>query len=340
MRPSRINRRGFLRLGLLGAVGAGLGLMRWRSWPHGMLPYARWTLRRSWRQLAGPASVVAVVPCPAYTGDVLAGVREVWQLLGSPSLRGMTVVLKPNLVGYVAGPPANTDPRVIEAVITLCREQGAREVIVAEGAAFARDSLPVLQQTGLGAVLSGANARFVDLNYDDLREVRLGGGYSTLETLSLPATALDADCVISLPKMKTHHWAGLSLSMKNLFGVVPGIRYGWPKNVLHQAGIAPMILDLYDTIGPQYTIVDGIVGMEGDGPLLGSEVPSGLLVGGNDLVAVDATCARLMGFDPAGVDYLSDAQTVGLGWVDASRIEVRGGRLSDLTRQYARAPGY
>ena len=327
MTPPRIGRRGFIRLGLLGAVGASLGLLRWRAAPHDVLPFARWTLRRSWQQLAGPPSAVALVPCPAYAGDVLAGVREVWQLMGNPSLRGKRVVLKPNLVGYVPGPPANTHSRVVEAVIALCREQGAREVTVAEGVAFARDSLPVLQQTGLAAAMSGANVPFVDLNYDDLREVRLSGGYSSLDTLSLPATVLDADCVISLPKMKTHHWASLTLSMKNMFGVVPGIRYGWPKNALHVAGISPMILDLYDSIRPQYAIVDGIVGMEGDGPLLGTEVPSGLLVGGQDLVAVDATCARLMGFDPAGVDYLMDAQTVGLGWLDAGRIEVRGGRL-------------
>jgi uncharacterized protein (DUF362 family) len=340
MTPPRIGRRGFLRLGLLGAVGAGLGMLRWRALPHELLPYARWTLRRAWQQAAGQSSVVALSPCATYTADVLAAVREVWQLMGNPTLRGMRVVLKTNLVGYVPGPPANTNARVVEAVIALCREQGARHVTVAEGAAFSRDSLPVLQRTGLAAVLSGANAPFVDLNYDDLREAPLPGGFTLLRSLSLPVTVLDADCVISLPKMKTHHWASVSLSMKNLFGVVPGVRYGWPKNALHQSGIGPMILDMYDALRPQYAIVDGIVGMEGDGPLLGTEVPSGVLVGGQDLVAVDATCARLMGFDPAGVDYLMDAQTAGLGWIDAGRIEVRGGRLAGLTRRYAHAPGF
>jgi uncharacterized protein (DUF362 family) len=340
MTPKRIGRRGFLRLGLLGAVAASLGLLRWRAWPHEVLPYTRWTLRRTWRQLAGPPSSVALVRCPAYEGDVLAGVRELWQLMGNPSLSGKRVVLKPNLVGYVPGPPANTHPRVVEAVIALCREQGAREVIVAEGVAFSRDSLPVLQQSGLATALSGANAPFVDLNYDDLREAPLFGEYSSLRSLSLPLTVLDADCVISLPKMKTHHWAGLSMSMKNMFGVVPGMRYGWPKNALHVAGIGPMVLDVCDSVRPQYAIVDGIVGMEGDGPLLGTAVPSGLLVGGQDLVAVDATCARLMGHDPATISYLSDAQNVGLGWLDAGRIDVRGARLSDLARPYVHAPGF
>jgi uncharacterized protein (DUF362 family) len=337
--PRRIGRRGFLRLGLLGALGASLGLLRWRALPYDLIPYARWTLRRSWQQVAGQSSEVALAPCATYAGDVLAAVRSLWHLMGNPSLSGMRVVLKPNLVGYVPGPPANTNARVVDAVIALCREQGARHVTVAEGVAFARDSLPVLQQTGLAAALSRVNAPFVDLNYDDLRDTPLSGGYSS-RSISLPVTVLDADCVISLPKMKTHHWAGLSLSMKNLFGVVPGLRYGWPKNALHQAGIGPTVVTLYDTLRPHFAIVDGIVGMEGDGPMLGTAVPSGVLVGGRDFVAVDATCARLMGFDPAKVDYLANAETVGLGWLEAGRIEVRGARLSDLALPYLHAPGF
>ena len=89
--------------------------------------------------------------------------------------------------------------------------------------------------------------------------------------------------------------------MKNLFGVVPGSVYGWPKNVLHMAGIENSILDLAATIRPQFTIVDGITGMEGDGPIMGEPKHVGTIVMGNDVVAVDATCARIMGINPGGV---------------------------------------
>ena len=88
--------------------------------------------------------------------------------------------------------------------------------------------------------------------------------------LSLPQSLRRADLIVSLPKMKTHHWAGVTLSMKNLFGVMPGVCYGWPKNVLHHAGIRQSILDINAAVRPHLAIVDGIIGMEGDGPIMGT----------------------------------------------------------------------
>ena len=115
-----------------------------------------------------------------------------------------------------------------------------------------------------------------------------------------------------MPKMKTHHWVGVTLSMKNLFGLMPGIVYGWPKNVFHWAGLEPSILDINATVKPHLAIVDGIVGMEGDGPIMGTPKPAGVLVMGRDLPAVDATAARIMGIDPLKVTYLRAAHG-GLG---------------------------
>jgi uncharacterized protein (DUF362 family) len=128
-----------------------------------------------------------------------------------------------------------------------------------------------------------------------------------------------------MPKLKTHHWAGLTCSMKNFFGVVPGAVYGWPKNLLHIKGIHASILDLVATIRPALTIVDGIVGMEGDGPIMGRARPVGFVALGTDLPAVDATCARVIGVDPEKVPYLSAAGHF-LGNIDAGRIEQRGER--------------
>jgi len=104
--------------------------------------------------------------------------------------------------------------------------------------------------------------------------------------------------IVSVAKMKTHHIAGATLSMKNLFGVMPGIYYGWPKNVLHHAGIENSILDINATLKPHFAIVDGIVGMQGDGPIMGDPKQAGVLVMGRNLAAVDATCCRIMGIVP------------------------------------------
>jgi len=134
---------------------------------------------------------------------------------------------------------------------------------------------------------------------------------------------LQADLVVSLPKRKTHHWAGLTCGMKNLFGTVPGAVYGWPKNVLHVHGIDASILDLTATIRPQLTIVDAIVGMEGDGPIMGRARPLGFLAMGTDVVAVDSTCARVIGLDPDKITYLAAAGHY-LGNNNAKKIDQRG----------------
>src|SRR5262249_11302837 len=132
--------------------------------------------------------------------------------------------------------------------------------------------------------------------------------FTNLKQLYLPETLFKADLLVSMPKLKTHHWAGVTLALKNMFGVVPGSIYGWPKNMLHWAGIQGSILDINAGLNiPQFAIVDGIVGMEGNGPLQGKPKRSGVLVFGSDLVAVDATAARLMKVEPRKIEYLNQA---------------------------------
>ena len=127
-------------------------------------------------------------------------------------------------------------------------------------------------------------------------------GFAGEQEFYFPNTVLGADLIVSLAKMKTHHWAGATLSMKNFFGVVPGSVYGWPKNKLHYIGIPESIVALNRQFGQKaFAIVDGVVGMEGNGPIQGTPKPVGVLVMGSDLVAVDSTCCRVMGIDPEKV---------------------------------------
>ena len=110
-----------------------------------------------------------------------------------------------------------------------------------------------------------------------------------------------------MPKVKTHHWAGVTLSMKNMFGIVPGSRYGWPKNILHWAGIHEAILDICATVRPHFVIADAIVAMQGDGPLNGTEHSLQTLVLSDDPVAADATCMRSMRIIPDQVTHIREA---------------------------------
>ena len=139
--------------------------------------------------------------------------------------------------------------------------------------------------------------------------------------------------IVSVAKLKTHHLAGVTLSLKNMFGVMPGIYYGWPKNLLHYAGIESAILDINATLRPHLAIVDGIVGMEGDGPIMGDPKTVGVLVMGRNLTAVDATCARLMKIDPYRVNYLNRAQDL-LGPVQESSIIQVGEPLAAVATEF------
>jgi len=172
----------------------------------------------------------------------------------------------------------------------------------------------------------------VDLNRDDVSAVQK---FASRAEMYFPNTALRADLVVSLAKMKTHHWVGTTLAMKNFFGLVPGSIYGWPKNELHHIGIPESIVELNRIFRRSFGIVDGIVGMEGNGPIQGTPKAAGVLVMGNDLAAVDATCCRIMGIDPAKVEYLSMAADEGLGNVDESLIEQRGEKVRAVQTSFA-----
>ena len=228
-------------------------------------------------------------------------------------LAGKKVVLKPNLVEYHASRPINTDPRVVDAVIRLCKAEGAAEITVAEGPGHWRNTEFLLEASGLGAVLRKHGVPFIDINTDEPVKLPNLGRCTGLEYLFLPRTITEADVLISLPKLKMHHWAGVTLSLKNLFGILPGQCYGWPKNELHWRGIHNSVVDIALTQTTQLAIVDGIWGMEGDGPIYGTGRHLGALVMGHDLLAVDATCARLIGMPPERVPVLKLAEMKKLG---------------------------
>ena len=253
-----------------------------------------------------PVSRVAILRQDSYDGQLdrvlLEGLR-LFQL----DLRGKTVLLKPNLVEYVPGREVNTNPRLVGAAAEAFLALGAKSVLVSEGPGHQRDTMLVLVETGLETVLRERRLRFVDLNRDEVVKVRLRTRFSGLESLWLPWAVLTSDFVVSMPKVKTHHWAGVTLSMKNLFGVVPGMVYGWPKNTLHWRGIDRSILEINAAVPAQFVIADGIVGMEGNGPLHGAPRNLGRIVLGDDAAAADFTCARLMGLDPLRVSYLRQA---------------------------------
>ena len=256
-------------------------------------------------------------------------------------MKGKRVVLKPNLVEYRREKVINTDPRVIDAVITLCKREGAAEIIVAEGPGHWRNAQYLVKESGLGAVLEKHQVRFVDLNHDEpVKSLNLGR-LTGLEFLYLSRTVVSAEVFISLPKLKTHHWAGATLSLKNMFGTLPGICYGWPKNELHWRGIPNSIIDIALTAlnqVPHLAIVDGIVGMEGDGPLMGMAKQVSALVMGQDFVAVDSTCCRLMKLPPERLPTLMLGSLKRFGRIKESDIPQIGEPIEALATEFELPP--
>jgi uncharacterized protein (DUF362 family) len=220
---------------------------------------------------------------------------------------GKTVLLKPNLVDFVPGADINTNAVLVSCAAECFRRLGARSVTVAEGPGHQRDTQLVLFESGFQNELAKQHIPFVDLNRDELIKIKLCANYTGLGHLFLPRTVLSHEFVVSMPKVKTHHWSGVTLSMKNMFGVVPGAKYGWPKNILHWSGIQQSILDICATVPIHFVVADAIVAMEGNGPLAGTPRPLHSVVLSDDPVAADATCARLMGFKPERIPHIREA---------------------------------
>jgi uncharacterized protein (DUF362 family) len=304
--------------------------------------------RRQW--IAGAAGSVALSGCSSRAtkfapvsihrmASYSEGLYDLLRLVIADhrlDVRGKRVVLKPNLVEFDEETVINTNPKFVHAALEAFRAAGAADVRIAEGPGHRRVTLDLADAAGYFSTIRQFEELFTDLNLDEITHVPFSRPQSKLSSLYLPNTVLGCDLLVSLPKMKTHHWAGATLSMKNLFGVVPGGVYGWPKNVLHWAGIDETIADLHRVFPRVFSIVDGIVGMEGNGPIQGSAIASGVVVAGANAIAVDATCCRVMRLDPLRVGYLRLSANV--RQLGADMIPQTGESIESVAKRFALLP--
>lgn len=280
-----------------------------------------------------PLSRVLIRRAADYRRELTTIIHESLQAFRLP-VRGKTVLLKPNFVGLDPLCIMNTHPAVIAATRDSFLRLGASQVLIGDGPAMDRDTESILESVKLKEFTGPLGNVFRDLNLDDVARVPLPTRASRLKELYLPKIVLGVDFLVSIAKLKTHHWAGVTLSLKNMFGVVPGSCYGWPKNILHWAGIDNSILDINAAARPDFAIIDGIVGMEGNGPIQGRPKPSGLLIFGDDPVAVDATGCRVMGLKPEKVKYLARAGTL-LGNLEVAKIQEIGEGVASVRSSFS-----
>ncbi len=299
--------------------------------------------------MAGGAAALSAAGCNSLTGgpqqkpqvtivraqsyddtlyDIVRRVLSQQQL----DVRGKHVVLKPNLVEFDPSTPINTHPVFVHAAREAFLALGAATVRIAEGPGHRRDALDLADSAGYFHAIGGFEDLFRDLNLEVVERVTLQRPFSRLKELYLPKVLLGADLIVSLAKMKTHHWVGATLTMKNFFGTVPGGIYGWPKNVLHWSGINECIADLHNVYPRTFGLVDGIECMEGNGPIQGTPKHAGVVVAGRSLPAVDATCARIMGIDPTRFQYLKLATR--RGQLDAGNIQQTGETIASVQTDF------
>ena len=266
--------------------------------------------------------------------QVLAAVRQAVELAGgfSDGIRpGMLVLVKPNMVAPPSSAEAGacTSALVCRAVADRVRALGARPVI-AESAARGADTEAAYQVMGYGELRQQGYA-VVDLKADRPVRVKIAGG-RILEEITTFDLVTRADAIVSVPVMKTHDQGQVTLSLKNLKGLVTDA----DKRRIHQLGMFEGVVDLVSHFKPVYTVMDGLIGQEGVGPLMGLPVELGLILAGWDLVAADATAGRIMGFEAEEVPITVAAANRGLGVLDPARIEIAGETVDSVRRRFVR----
>lgn len=270
----------------------------------------------------------------AVTSQAIANAGGLAKIVSS----GDTVLIKPNLCWnkYVDS-PITTDYRVVAEIVSEVKALGAGRIIIAEGPFGPECFTPTNLARSKYDTIQGVE--FISLNAfakDDCYYLK-GSPSVTGEALYIPKIYVDADVVITVPKMKTHNNGMVTLALKNAFGVPPRSIYGSSKTTgskmrLHNDfDFNEAIVEINLIRKPDFVVVDGIVAGEGEGPLKNTVVDMQLVLAGSDIVAVDTVGATLMGFDPAKIPHLALAFQAGLGEGDLGKITVVGGILEDLT---------
>ena len=236
------------------------------------------------------------------------------------------VLIKPNYIN--ASHPSTgitTDSRVIEGVVKFLKQHGVKEAIIGEGSGFA-DTFEAYRIAGVDALAKRWNVKLVDLNRDDFIEINPPSPLAN--KVKIAKTALEST-IVSVPKLKPHRQAGVTLSIKNMIGAVT------PKGSMH-LHLNRNIAEIASIIKPRIAVIDGIIAGEGH-ETSGNPVEMNLVIAGRDPVAVDAVGAAVMGIPPKDVKHLILAEEKGLGTSDLNHIEIVGEPIDRVRKRFKRS---
>jgi uncharacterized protein (DUF362 family) len=279
-------------------------------------------------------SIVRTDPKPQYP-EILDSIRKALDLIGGiDDIRkpGNLVLINPSWVAPPVEPDAGciTIPEVPRAIADIVKELGARPVI-AESSAVGVDTEKVIQSSGYRE-LREMGYEVINLKKTPHLDLPIQNG-KVFEALPCWELVQQADVVISVPKLKTHDQTEMTCAIKKLKGLLTD----QGKKGMHQQGLFEGVVDLITAVKPKLAVVDAIICQEGIGPIFGKPVEMNLIVAGKDLVAVDSTCARLIGYDPGDILLTVNAAARGLGVMDPDQIEIVGEPLDAVKRRFLRS---
>lgn len=259
--------------------------------------------------------------------DVDTAVRESIALVGGLQLKpGQEVVVKPNICNPKnPGGMVITDFRVIKSVINMVKENG-NDITVVESDNINDTADERLKKSGLMKYLDEWDVPFLNLSHDDYEECQVAG-----TTLRLPRTVLDADYFINIPKIKTCAHTLVTLSIKNLYGVLQRPN----KSKLHRK-LDDILPFLAEKVRCDLVVMDGINCMEGNGPVVGNRICLNLILSSMNCVAMDTVCSKLMGYDASMIPHIALSSERGLGPIDLDKIIIVGEEWAQHYREFER----
>jgi len=293
---------------------------------------------------AAPAAKAEPVVAIVKGEDVDKMVAEAISLIGG--IKGLvkdgdTVVIKPNLVtpAKAQRPGLMTDVRIVAAIIREVKAVAKCKIIVAEGSApdirggcTLAATPDAFKGNGYTEMAEKLGVELVDLNADKRVSVKVAG--LARQEYDMPETIMKADVLVDVPVLKTHNIAGVTLGIKNLFGLMSP-----PKERFH-GSLNEVLCDIVKMRRPDLVVVDGLVGTEGQGPLDGTAIKVDVILAGRDIVATDAVAAAVMGFDARRVPAIVLSNKAGLGEIDLAKIIVKGKQISDVKKPFKPATMY
>ena len=232
-----------------------------------------------------------------------------------------TVLIKPNIL--LAKEPeeaVTTHPAVIEAIIKLVKGLGAFPIVGDSPGGPAGDLENYWKTTGILDVCNALNVEIVNFEASGVYKKSLNGNH-----YYIAKPVLDADFVINVPKIKTHGLTVFTCAIKNMYGVIPGLKkIGYHKEAPKPSNFAKLVVDIYSLSKPHLNIVDGVIGMDGAGPSAGNPKELGMILASDNGVALDSYICHILGKDPMKVPTNRIAYENGLGEVDINKIVVLG----------------